>query len=165
MSNDDHALIFIVIVNIVGHREVPVRFTIFIFIAIQTHSHFSQLRLLQQARLRQVLLLPRPSPLNLRREPQVSGRSPSSPSTPVPASRKPSEKVHDGADVGPAQYNIKSTFTVKRNNRKNVMVSTQSRFKEKDNQTPGTSDYYSEYATGVMIQPDVQYFDSGEARG
>ena len=60
-----------------------------------------------------------------------------------PASRIPSEKSTT-ADVGPAQYNIKSTFAVKRKNRKDIMVSTQSRFKEKDNQTPGPSDYYSE---------------------
>ncbi|GMH62633.1 hypothetical protein TL16_g03520 [Triparma laevis f. inornata] len=69
-----------------------------------------------------------------------------------PASRIPTEKSTT-ADVGPAQYNIKSQFAVKRNNRKDIMVSTQSRWKGGGDQTPGPSDYYSEYASGGMVRP------------
>ena len=73
-----------------------------------------------------------------------------------PADRIKQETSETG-NVGPAQYNIKSSFGKGSGvrNRKDILVSTQSRFDAKGygNDVPGPSSYYPEYAMGGMIRP------------
>ena len=79
----------------------------------------------------------------------------------VPLHSGPAERIKHQAsetgDVGPAQYNIKSSFGKGSGvrNRKDILVSTQSRFQSggRDKDVPGPSSYYPEYAMGGMIRP------------
>eukprot|EP00520_Triparma_pacifica_P017952 CAMPEP_0118649828 /NCGR_PEP_ID=MMETSP0785-20121206/9914_1 /TAXON_ID=91992 /ORGANISM="Bolidomonas pacifica, Strain CCMP 1866" /LENGTH=582 /DNA_ID=CAMNT_0006542147 /DNA_START=74 /DNA_END=1819 /DNA_ORIENTATION=+ len=71
-----------------------------------------------------------------------------------PKERIPKEKSTSG-DVGPAQYNLASSFGKKPvQNRKDILVSTSSRFnKSYSTDTPGAGSYYPEYSMGNLIRP------------
>ena len=79
----------------------------------------------------------------------------------VPLYSGPADRIKhapsETGDVGPAQYNIRSSFGKGSGvrNRSDIMVSTQGRFvsKSEDLDTPGPSAYYTEYAMGGMIKP------------
>ena len=58
--------------------------------------------------------------------------------------------------IGPGEYKLTSSINVKRGNRKNIMVSTQSRFGAGDNvvkTTPGPGSYNADYFYGNMVNP------------
>jgi len=71
-----------------------------------------------------------------------------------PKERIPTVKSTSG-DVGPAQYNLSSSFGRKAvRNRKDILVSTSSRFPGSyANDTPGAGSYYPEYSMGNLIRP------------
>ena len=76
----------------------------------------------------------------------------------VPLFSGPKERIpkthSTSGDVGPAQYNVKSTFGKRSQNRKDILVSTSTRFGlSKTNDVPGAGHYYPEYSQGSLIRP------------
>jgi len=79
----------------------------------------------------------------------------------VPLGSGPAERIpkinRTSGDIGPGEYKIGSSIKVKNNNRKNIMVSTQSRFGVADKKMvdagPGPGSYNADYFYGNLIQP------------
>ena len=87
--------------------------------------------------------------------PAMSWKAPSV----VPFSSGPKDRIPDvklETDVGPGSYNLRSTVQAnKSRNRKNIMVTTQARFKGRTGEYdgPGPGEYMPEYAYGNLIKP------------